>query len=63
VLPDPASPGCQRGALFRKLFQSVTTAVAADPLAGIGEVELVAEGFQFTEGPQWIEYEGGPAVH
>lgn len=28
-----------------------------DPLAGIGMVELVGGGFQFTEGPQWREAE------
>ena len=27
-------------------------------MAGIGEVELVAERFQFTEGPQWMEDDG-----
>jgi gluconolactonase len=29
-----------------------------DPLAGIGAVELLQGGFQFTEGPQWREAEG-----
>lgn len=29
-----------------------------DPLAGRGPVELVAQGFTFTEGPQWIEADG-----
>jgi gluconolactonase len=29
-----------------------------DPLVGRGTVELVAEGFTFTEGPQWIEADG-----
>lgn len=29
-----------------------------DPLRGIGEVELVGGGFQFTEGPQWRAAEG-----
>ena len=29
-----------------------------DPLAGVGVVELVQGGFQFTEGPQWREAEG-----
>ena len=29
-----------------------------DPLAGVGTVELVQGGFQFTEGPQWREAEG-----
>jgi gluconolactonase len=29
-----------------------------DPLVGIGAVELVQGGFQFTEGPQWREAEG-----
>ena len=33
-------------------------AATGDPLVGRGEVELVAEGFQFTEGPQWMEDEG-----
>lgn len=29
-----------------------------DPLDGAGTVELVQEGFQFTEGPRWFESEG-----
>ncbi len=29
-----------------------------DPLLGVGAVELVAGGFQFTEGPQWREASG-----
>jgi gluconolactonase len=29
-----------------------------DPLEGIGAVELVANGYQFTEGPQWREAQG-----
>lgn len=29
-----------------------------DPLVGRGPVELVAESFTFTEGPQWIEADG-----
>ena len=39
---------------------STSTAAAATdgPLVGIGEVELVADGFQFTEGPQWMDDEG-----
>ena len=31
-----------------------TTAALFDPLVGRGEVELVAEGYGFTEGPQWM---------
>jgi sugar lactone lactonase YvrE len=39
--------------------RNATAAPATDdPLAGIGEVELVADGFQFTEGPQWMENDG-----
>jgi gluconolactonase len=40
--------------------EPTTTAAAAigDPLVGIGEVELVAEGYQFTEGPQWMADDG-----
>lgn len=34
------------------------SASGADPLAGVGEVELVAEGYQFTEGPQWMQDDG-----
>lgn len=29
-----------------------------DPLVGVGTVELVDNGYQFTEGPQWRESEG-----
>jgi gluconolactonase len=36
-----------------------TTTAAPDPLAGIGVVELVDEGYAFTEGPQWLD---GPGV-
>jgi gluconolactonase len=36
-----------------------TTAVGpVDPLAGRGEVELIDEGYQFTEGPQWMPDDG-----
>jgi gluconolactonase len=35
------------------------TAGPAGPLAGIGDVELVDEGYAFTEGPQWLD---GPGV-
>jgi len=31
---------------------------AADPLAGIGDVALVAGGFMFVEGPRWLEARG-----
>ena len=31
-----------------------TTAALFDPLVGRGEVDLVAEGYGFTEGPQWM---------
>jgi gluconolactonase len=30
----------------------------ADPVVGHGQVELIKEGYQFTEGPQWIADEG-----
>lgn len=30
------------------------TTTAYDPLTGRGEVELIAEGYGFTEGPQWM---------
>jgi gluconolactonase len=32
--------------------------VASDPLSGRGEVELVSEGYGFTEGPQWLADDG-----
>ena len=40
--------------------EPMSTGVAAtgDPLVGRGEVELVADGFQFTEGPQWVAEDG-----
>lgn len=31
---------------------------AQDPLAGLGDVELVSGGFMFVEGPQWLEARG-----
>lgn len=33
---------------------STSTTAAPGPLAGRGEVELVSEGYGFTEGPQWM---------
>jgi gluconolactonase len=44
----------------QKTTERTTTpaAAAVGPLAGIGEVELVAAGFYFTEGPQWMEDDG-----
>jgi gluconolactonase len=35
-----------------------TTTAESDPLVGRGEVELVDEGYGFTEGPQWMPDEG-----
>ena len=37
---------------------STGAAASGDPLVGRGEVELVADGFQFTEGPQWVADDG-----
>jgi gluconolactonase len=34
------------------------TPAESDPLAGRGEVELVDEGYEFTEGPQWMQEDG-----
>jgi gluconolactonase len=34
------------------------TAAESDPLVGRGEVELIDEGYEFTEGPQWIRADG-----
>jgi hypothetical protein len=42
---------------------STGAAVTGDPLVGRGEVELVADGFQFTEGPQWVAEDGVLLVH
>src|SRR3954466_15740292 len=36
---------------------SVDAAAFGDPLLGVGVVELVQGGFQFTEGPQWRDTE------
>lgn len=36
----------------------IDAVAAADPLIGIGTVELVQGGYQFTEGPQWREATG-----
>jgi gluconolactonase len=35
-----------------------TTTAESDPLVGRGEVELVDEGYGFTEGPQWMPEDG-----
>jgi gluconolactonase len=35
-----------------------TTTAESDPLVGRGEVELVDEGYGFTEGPQWMPDDG-----
>ena len=37
---------------------TTTAADPADPLVGIGEVELIDEGYIFTEGPQWLKDQG-----
>ena len=37
---------------------TTTAADTADPLVGIGEVELIDEGYIFTEGPQWLKDQG-----
>lgn len=34
------------------------TTAESDPLVGRGEVELIDEGYEFTEGPQWIQRDG-----
>lgn len=51
VVIDAASDGPPRDA-------PVDAPPAFDPLAGIGNVEIVRAGFQFTEGPQWREAQG-----
>jgi hypothetical protein len=40
--------------------EATTTSAAAtgDPLVGRGEIELISEGYGFTEGPQWIADDG-----
>ena len=35
-----------------------TTTALSDPLVGRGEVELIDEGYEFTEGPQWMPDDG-----
>ena len=35
-----------------------TTTAGSGPLVGLGEVELVDEGYEFTEGPQWMPEDG-----
>jgi gluconolactonase len=37
---------------------TTTAADSADPLIGRGEVELIKDGYQFTEGPQWMRDAG-----
>ncbi len=37
---------------------STGAAASGDPLVGRGEVELVADGVQWTEGPQWVADDG-----
>jgi gluconolactonase len=44
---DPTAPATE-----------VTTAAESGPLVGRGELELVEEGYGFTEGPQWMRDEG-----
>ncbi|HEU4612295.1 MAG TPA: SMP-30/gluconolactonase/LRE family protein [Kofleriaceae bacterium] len=51
---DPASPDASGGGGDG----GGTDAAAVNPLDGIGDVELVQDGFMFTEGPQWREAEG-----
>jgi gluconolactonase len=50
--PECANADCDRA--------DATTIDGApvNPLAGIGSVELIQDGYQFTEGPQWREAEG-----
>lgn len=48
---DRSAPSVQ---IFRDEFREVAPAHA--------EVRLVADGFGFTEGPAWIELEGGPCL-
>ena len=40
------------------ITQPATTAGATDPLIGMGKVELIDDGYQWTEGPQWLPDEG-----
>lgn len=49
---DPAAVDAPLG-----LDTSIDTPDFGDPLAGIGAVEVIQGGFQFTEGPQWREAE------
>jgi gluconolactonase len=35
-----------------------STPIESDPLVGRGEVELIDEGYAFTEGPQWMPEDG-----
>jgi len=44
---DPTAPATE-----------LTTAAESGPLVGRGEVELVEEGYGFTEGPQWMPDDG-----
>ena len=37
---------------------TITEPTTSDPLADRGEVELVGDGYQFTEGPQWMPDDG-----
>lgn len=39
-------------------MRNVDAYVPVDPLAGVGTVELVQGGYQFTEGPQWRDTPG-----
>jgi gluconolactonase len=42
----------------RATVTELTTTAESDPLVGRGEVELVDEGYGFTEGPQWMPDDG-----
>jgi gluconolactonase len=49
---DPGRPDADPGA------PDAGPDVAGNPLDGVGDVELVDDGYQFTEGPQWVAATG-----
>ena len=58
--PAPSGPAATEATTTESVAEPTTTPAVdpADPLVGRGDVELVAEGFVFTEGPQWMSDAG-----
>jgi gluconolactonase len=55
---EPAPTSAASGDAVEPAPTSAASGDAVDPLVGMGEVELIDEGFGWTEGPQWLPDEG-----